>query len=57
MEFNKAFETKLNINLSTIFNEKLDVKSISETRRGKGRSDILIFIGGLKIAIFFGIRI
>jgi hypothetical protein len=32
MEFDKAFEAKLNINLSTIFNEGLDVNSIAETK-------------------------
>lgn len=47
----KAFETKLNIYLSQIFNEELGIQSISETRRGKGRPDILIYIGGAKIVI------
>jgi len=47
----KAFETKLNIFLSRIFNEELGFQSISETRRGKGRPDILIYIGGVKIVI------
>jgi hypothetical protein len=47
----KAFETKLNIYLSRIFNEELGIQSISETRRGKGRPDILIYIGGVKIVI------
>jgi len=47
----KAFETKLNIYLSRIFNEELGIQSISETRRGKGRPDILIYIGGIKIVI------
>jgi hypothetical protein len=47
----KAFETKLNIDLSTIFNQELGLSSISETRRGEGRPDILIYLGGLKILI------
>jgi hypothetical protein len=47
----KAFETKLNIYLSRIFNEELGIQSISETRRGKGRPDILIYIGGVKIVM------
>jgi hypothetical protein len=47
----KAFETKLNINLSTIFNQELGLESISETKRGAGRPDILIYLGGLKILI------
>ena len=47
----KAFETKLNIFLSTIFNQELGLSSISETRRGEGRPDILIYLGGLKILI------
>jgi len=47
----KAFETKLNIYLSRIFNEELGIQSISETRRGRGRPDILIYVGGVKIVI------
>jgi hypothetical protein len=47
----KAFETKLNIYLSRIFNEELGLQSISETRRGKGRPDILLYVGGVKIVI------
>lgn len=47
----KAFETKLNIYLSRIFNEELGLQSISETRRGKGRPDILIYVSGIKIVI------
>jgi len=47
----KAFETKLNIYLSRIFNEELGFQSISETRRGKGRPDILIYVGGVKTVI------
>lgn len=47
----RAFETKLNIYLSRIFNEELGIQSISETRRGKGRPDILIYVGGVKIVI------
>lgn len=48
---NKAFETKLNIYLSRIFNQELGLQSISETRQGEGRPDILIYVGGLKILI------
>ena len=51
MRYDKAFETKLNIILSALFNEKLGIQSISETRRGRGRPDILIFLGGLKLII------
>jgi hypothetical protein len=47
----KAFETKLNTYLSKILSLELGIHSTSETRRGKGRPDILIFIGGLKIII------
>lgn len=47
----RAFETKLNINLSTILNEKLGIQSISEKRQGKGRPDILIYSGGIKLII------
>lgn len=47
----RAFETKLNIYLSKILNQELGLQSISETRKGKDRPDILIFVGGLKILI------
>ncbi len=47
----RVFETKLNIYLSRIFNEKLGFQSISETRIGRGRPDILIYIGGIKLVI------
>jgi len=47
----KAFETKLNIYLSDILGEKLGIQSISETRGGSGRPDILIYISGVKIII------
>ncbi|MDA8054886.1 MAG: hypothetical protein M0Z77_04455 [Thermoplasmatales archaeon] len=48
----KAFETKLNILLSELLNEKLGMQSIAETRRGGGRQpDVLIFIGGVKIVL------
>jgi hypothetical protein len=47
----RLFETKLNTILSTIINEKLGIQSISEKRQGKGRVDILIFSGGIKIII------
>ena len=47
----RPFESKLNIVLSTILNEKLGIQSISEKRQGEGRSDILIFSGGIKIIV------
>jgi hypothetical protein len=48
----KPFETKLNILLSEILNEKLGMQSIAETRRGGGgQPDVLIFIGGIKIVL------
>ncbi|MFP3190924.1 MAG: hypothetical protein RXR31_06305 [Thermoproteota archaeon] len=48
----RAFETKLNILLSEILNEKLKLQSDAETRRGSGRRpDILIDISGVKIVI------
>ena len=48
---NKAFETKLNIYLSRILNENLKIESVSETRQGKNRPDILIYYGGIKVII------
>ncbi len=51
MSHSKAFETKLNIYLSDILSEKLDIQSISETRKSPGRHDILIYISGVKIII------
>ena len=51
MSHTKAFETKLNIIISTLFNEKLGIQSISETRCGRARPDILMFVGGLKMII------
>jgi len=48
----RAFETKLNVLLSEILNEKLKLQSDAETRRGSGRRpDILIDISGVKIVI------
>ena len=51
MTSDRPFESKLNVVLSVILSERLNIQSISEKRQGKNQPDILIFSGGIKIIV------
>jgi|GEM_PF-1698260 hypothetical protein len=47
----KAFEEKLNVLIGLILSEELGVDSFSEDIRRGGRTDVVVFYNGTKIAI------